>query len=57
MLGSDCVKWYLENRHCLGERLGKEPAKLVWPSLGQGGGATDLYPEVRVSLAVGPSQI
>lgn len=29
-----------------------EPVKPVWISLGGGGGATDLYSEVRVSLAI-----
>lgn len=33
-----------------------ELAKPVWTSLGQSGDATDLNPEVGISLAVGPSQ-
>lgn len=49
---------YPESRHCLRERgWAVEPAKPVWTGLGQGGSATDLYPELRVGLAMGPSQI
>lgn len=28
----------------------------MWTGLGQGGSATDLYPELRVSLAVGQAR-
>lgn len=49
----DCAIWCPESRCCLRERgWAVEPVKPVWISLGGSGGATDLYPEVRVSLAI-----
>lgn len=50
----DCAIWCPESRCCLRERgWTVEPVKPVWISLGGGEGATGLYPEVRVSLAIG----